>query len=308
MAGFRSVKEVCSTNDLGKVEYCFFRKVPPASAVTIAGQWFDYSTASGIPLPNYYASEPLKAAYIDAEKGLPIRDTVSPDKRYLRTISTMTGASGVTVTTSQNQHLILLDYLMYYPFFDLDAVAEVQSTIGTNTLTRYATAATGGHGVQMMMVSQAATAGSGSFTVTYTNSDGTPGRVTPTIYCPAAQPSGALVSANATALGVSPFLPLQGGDKGVRSVQSMTMIGANGGLGCIALVKPLQHTFVNEECRRASTTPVESQGDCFEIQRIRRQAGMPEIKEGAVLGFIGKTTAGTIASSQLIGYLDLVWG
>lgn len=302
MAGFRNIKEWVLSEDDGKVHYGMFRKFVPSGAITIAGQWFDYSTASSYPVANYYASAPKVAARIDSDSGIYV-PSVTPEKQFVRKLVVMSAAAGVTTTTSQNQILILMDYLLYYPFIDLDAVAEEQAMTNVTTLNRY----TDGNGVMMMMVSQSATAGGGSFTVTYTNSAGVAGRVTPVTYCVAAQPSGAIVNATGYAASTHPFIPLQEGDKGVRSVQSVTMVGANGGLGAIVLVKPLMWTYVREECRRATSSPVESNGDATEIERIRMQSGTAQIVDGAVLGFIGRTSAGTIASSVLVGTLETVW-
>lgn len=302
MAGFRNIREWVQSEEDGKSFFGMFRKFVPSGAVTIAGQWFDYSTASSYPPANYYASEPLVAARIAVSKGIYV-PSVSPERQFLRRLMCMSMAAGVTTATSQNQMLMLLDYLLYYPFFDLDAVAEEQTVDNTVALSRY----TDGKGVMMMMVSQSATAGGGSFTVNYTNQDGTPGRVTPTVYCVAAQPSGAIVNATQAAAGTHPFIPLQAGDTGVRSIQSVTMVGANGGLGCIVLVKPIQTTYIREECRRPTSSPAEDFGDATEIERIRMQSGAPRIFDGAVLGFIGRTSAGSIASSVLVGTLETVW-
>lgn len=303
MGGFRNIREWVQSEDDGKVHYGMFRKFVPSGAITIAGQWFDYSTASSIPVANYYASSPLVAAKIDIDKGIYVPTALSPEKQFLRKLTVMSAAAGVTVATSQNQILILMDYLLYYPFVDLDAVAEEQLMTNVAALDRYTT----GAGVQMMMVSQSATAGAGSFTVKYTNQAGVADRVTPTTYCVAAQPSGAIVNATGAATGTHPFIPLQEGDTGVRSVQSVTMIGANGGLGCIVLVKPLQWHYVREECRRPTSSPAEDFGDASEIERIRMQSGTVQIQDNAVLSFIGRTSAGTIASSVLVGMIETTW-
>lgn len=303
MAGFRNIREWVQSEDDGRCHYGMFRKFVPSGAITIAGQWFDYSTASSIPVANYYASAPLVAAKIEIDRGIYVPTGLSPERQFLRKLTVMSAAAGVTTTTSQNQMLILMDYLLYYPFIDLDAVAEEQTMTNVNVLDRY----TDGKGVMMMLVAQSATAGSGSFTVNYTNQDGTAGRVTPTTYCVAAQPSGALVNATGAATGVHPFIPLQEGDTGVRSIQSVTMVGANGGLGCLVLVKPLQWTYVREECRRPTSSPAEDFGDAAEVERIRMLSGTPQIQDGAVLGFIGRTSAGSIASSILVGMIETTW-
>lgn len=301
MAGFRNIREWVQSEDDGKSFIGMFRKQVPSGAITIAGQWFDYSTASSYPVANYYASSPLVAERIDVDRGIYVPN-VSPEKQFIRKLTCMSMAAGVTTATSQNQALILMDYLLYYPFIDLDAVAEEQLMTNVRTLDRY----TDGKGVMMMMVSQSATAGGGSFTVNYINQDGGES-VTPTTYCVAAQPSGALVNATGNAASAHPFIPLQAGDSGVRSVRSVTMAGANGGLGCIVLVKPLQWTYVREECRRPTSSPAEDFGDASEVERIRMLSGAPRIMDGAVLSFIGRTSAGSIASSVLVGMIETTW-
>lgn len=303
MPGFRNIKEwVESATDDGKCWTACFRKVPP-SAATIAGQWFDYSTATGIPVANFYATEPLVAATIDIAKGIYVPRSVSPEKQFLLRATLMSGAAAVTTTTSQNQLYLLMDYLLYYPFIDLDAAGDEQVLTNTVTLPRY----TDGKGVMMMMVSQAMTAGGGNFSVSYTNHEGTPGRTSGTAYCAASQPSGALVSSVSADAGISPFIPLQSGDLGVRSVQSVTVGVNNGGLAAIVLVRPLQFVYVREECRRPTSSPTQSYGDAAEVERIRMLSGTPQIKDGAVLAFIGRHAAGSVASQQLVGTLDTVW-
>lgn len=302
MPGFRGLKAwVDAATDNGKNWLACFRKVPP-SATTIAGQWFDYSTAAGFPVPNYYASTPGISATIEGAKGIWL-PTVAPERQYVRRMVTMTGAASVTGTTNQNQTYILLDYLLYYPFFDLDAAGDEQLCDNKVSLPRYST----GDGVKMMLVAQAPTIGGGNLTVRYTNQDGTQDRVTQVQYCAAAQPSGALVQSAHAAAGVQPFVTLQAGDTGVRSVQSLTVGVANGGLCAIVLVKPLMWAYNREECRRPTSSPTESYGDAAEIERIRSQAGAPQILDGAYLSFIGRGAAGSLASSQLVGTIETVW-
>lgn len=302
MAGFRGIRAWAdAATDDGKHWLACFRKVPP-SAATIAGQWFDYSTAAGYPVPNYYASSPGISATLEGAKGIYL-PTVAPAHQFIRRMVTMTGAASVTATTNQLQTYILLDYLLYYPFFDLDAAGEEQLCENTVALPRYSD----GEGVQLMLVSQAPTAGDGNLTLRYTNSQGVADRVTQTQYCAAAQPSGALVQAAGGAAGVQPFVTLQDGDTGVRSVQSLTVNVANGGLCAVVLVRPLMWIYNREECRRPTSSPTESYGDAAEIERIRSQAGSRRILDGAYLSFIGRGAAGSIASSQLVGILETVW-
>lgn len=297
--GFRNVAAWADSEADGRSWQSFFRKVPP-SAATIAGQWFDYSTAAGVPVPNYYASSPLVAQRLEANNGIfvPAQDT----DRWLKKATVMSAAAGVTSTTNQNQQLMLLDYLLYVPFIDLDAAGEEQVFDTAVGLDRY----TDGIGVQMMVVTQAPTAGGGSYQVKYIDDTDTE-RTTSLVYCPAAQPSGALCSAVANAAGISPFVPLNAGVKGVKRPVSMTVSVANGGLAAIVLVKPLQMSYAREECRRPTSSPTESYGQAAEIERIRQYAGSVKVEPGAFLGWIGKGVAGSLASAPLVGWLETFW-
>jgi hypothetical protein len=297
--GFSTVKAWAATEDAGRSWLSFFRKVP-ASTATITGQWFDYSTASGVPVPNYYASSPLVAARLDPTTGIYIPEQT--DARFLRRTITMSAASGVTATTNQNQPLMLLDYLLYYPFVDLDAAGEEQVMENPVALNRY----TDGIGVQMMLVAQAPTVGGGTYVVKYIGNDDVE-YTTATVYCPAAQPSGALVTSVAAAAGVQPFVPLNPNVRGVKRIVSVTVGVANGGLAAVVLVKPFQISYVREESRRPTSSPTESYGDATEIEQVRMLPGAGEIKAGAFLGWIGLGVAGTLASAPLVGTIESIW-
>lgn len=297
--GFRHVAAWADSEEDGRSWLSFFRKVP-ASAATIAGQWFDYSTAAGVPIPNYYASSPLIAQRLEAKEGIYIPEQNTA--RWLKRVIVMSAASSVTGTTNQNQQLMLLDYLLYVPFIDLDAAGEEQVFDTTIGLDRY----TDGVGVQMMVVTQAPTAGGGSYTIKYIDDTDTE-RTTSLVYCPAAQPSGALCTAVANAAGISPFVPLNAGVRGVKRPVSLTVNVANGGLAAIVLVKPIEMAYAREECRRPTSSPTESYGDAYELERIRQRAGSVRIAPNAFLGWIGRGVAGSLASAPLVGMIESFW-
>lgn len=302
MAGFRNLRAFADAVDSGQSWVSSFRKVP--AVTTIAGQWFDFSGAAGNPVPNYFASEPLVAATLEAEKGIYHGPNVSPARKYVHRLTTVHGAASATTTTGQNVEMILADYLIYYPFIDMDAAGEEQSFDNTVTLPRWAD----GAGVKMFLLAQATTLGGGRFTVSYTNSDGVAGRVSPNVFCAAAQPTGAVVNADVGAGGLVPFIPLQDGDKGVRSVQSITFSVANGGLGALVLTKPIMRHYQREESR-VSTGTVESFGSPAEFEAMRTATIVPpEIKDGAFLAMLGRTAAGSVSGGQYVGTLETVWG
>ena len=296
---FQTVKAWAKSEDDGRSWLSFFRKVP-ASTATIAGQWFDYSTASGVPIPNYYASSPLVAATLEAQNGIYVPEQNT--KRWLKKSVIMSAAASVTGTTNQNQPLMLLDYLLYYPFIDLNAAGEEQVFDNTVLLPRYQN----GIGVKVMVVAQAPTVGGGSFVVKYIGPDDAE-YTTEVIYCPAAQPSGALVTAVANAAGVSPFIPLNLNIQGVKRIVSVTVGVSNDGLAAFVLVQPFQMTYAREECRRPTSSPTESYGDASEVEQIRMRPGADEVKAGAFLGWIGKGVAGSLASAPLVGMIETFW-
>jgi hypothetical protein len=275
----------------GKTWISTFRKVP-ASTATIAGQWYDFAYASGNPIPNYYAAAPLESALLEPEKGIIVPAMVNGERQFLHRLTVMSAGS-----TSGLMPLCLLDYLLYYPFADMDAAGEDQAMTQVAALTRY----TDGIGVQMMIVAQSPTVGGGRFTVTYTDADDVQ-RTTISMFCAAAQPSGAIVSACLAAGGLTPFVPLVAGTKGVKRVDSVNFSVANGGLCAIVLVKPIEWTAVLESCAVAGV------GAAVEKEALRLRGGMAEIKSGAFLGLIGQGTAGSLASAPLVGTIETVWG
>lgn len=290
MSGFANVRALTASFDEGRTWMSTFRKVPAGTA-TIQGQWYDYGYASGNPIPNYYAAAPLEAATLEASKGIIVPTMAANESLFLHRLTVM--SSGATASL---QPLMLLDYLLYYPFVDMDAAGEEQAMVQTQSLPRY----TDGVGVQMIMVAQSPTVGGGRFTINYTGSDDVD-YTSGSLYCAAAQPSGALVSASAGAAGVIPFVALQPGVRGVKKVNWVNFSVANGGLVAVVLVKPIEHTQALESVSVAGV------GAAVEKEAMRGRGGMSKIESGAFLGLIGQGTAGSLASSPLVGLLETVW-
>lgn len=287
---FKNFRALGQAFDAGKYWISSFRKVP-ASTATVTGQWYDYSYASGNPIPNYYAASPLVAATLEPDKGIIVPRMSAGSHQYLHRLSVM--SNGATAST---QPIYLLDYLLYYPFVDMDAAGEEQAVVNSVTLPRY----TDGIGVQMMVVAQSPTVGGGRFTINYTGTDDV-AYTTGSMFCGAAQPSGAIVSAVTATSGLTPFVPLNAGVKGVKSVNWANFSVANGGLCAIVLVRPLETTIALE------STSVAGIGSAVEKEALRLRGGIVEIKDGAFLGLLGQGVAGSLASSPLVGTIETVW-
>lgn len=299
--GFSSVSEFAAADESGQVWVSGFRKAV-ASAATTTRAWVDMTYFAGSPPANFYASTPLTAAVIEADKGIYTGGNVSPATKHIKNVMLMSAASSATGTTNGRQEVAVCDYLLYYPFIDTDAIGEEQFLDNTVTLPRYAT--TGG---QVVAVGQSAASTIGQFTFKYTNQDGTAGRVSQNNRTFAVAGGGQVVAASGAGASYNPFCYLQAGDTAVRSIESVTFTAAGGGLMALVIVKPLIKTVVSQECRRTTTGNLESYGACTELASIIHQAGAPRIQDGAVIGMFASGYAGSLASSILAGTLEVVW-
>ena len=159
----------------------------------------------------------------------------------------------------------------------------------------------------MVAVAQSAASTIGQFTFSYTNQDGVAGRVSQNNFTFAVAGGGQVVGASGAGASYNPFCYLQAGDSGVRSIESVTMSAAGGGLMCLVIVKPLLKSIVSQESRRTTTGNLESYGACTELASVIHQAGAPRVIDGAVLGLLASGYAGSLASSILAGALEVIW-
>lgn len=288
MAGFANTLElVDALTDDGQSWIGSFRKVP--SQATTAGVWADLSMAAGKPAPQYYAASPLESAVLDGSRGLDHGRDVAPMRKFLASSLVMGASAGVNTATS----FMFADLLMYYPFIDTDSLDE-QDLVQTVTLPRYST----GEGVQMMLVALAPYVAGGSITVNYTNHEGVAGRSTGLVALNSAGAIANLMSGGSVTGGRGPFLPLQSGDRGVRSVESVVCTAPNAGLAALVLVKPLATTQLSDASLQS----------CAEKDHLLEGGMMmPRIEDGAYLSLLAQTGA-TIAAQQIMGTITTVWG
>jgi hypothetical protein len=297
MSGLANISEYAGTDDLGQTWITQFRKAVTSTA-TITSNYLDYTYFSGSPLANFYASTPLESAYIDATRGIYL-PSVSPARQFLKNITVVTSAASATSATSDRQKFSLCDYLMYYPFIDTDST-DLQDMTQTVSLPRY-------DGGQVIAIAQAASSAIGQFTFSYTNQDGVSGRTSPNIFTQIVAGGGQSLAANISGGGFHPYLPLQSGDSSVKSIESVTFTAVGGGLMALVIVKPLLTFLVSASARRTTSGNLESYGAASEVISLIHKAGAPEIKDGAILGFISKGTSGSLASSILVGFIETLW-
>lgn len=283
------LNDVINACNGGRTRTYSWRKTP--SQATTAGLWFDLSMSPGNPPPKYWFDAPALIAKTISQSqdgGLFHGSNTSPQTQRLRTITTR--ASAVTALPLT---FYVCDYLLYYPVVD-DSVLEPQVMDNTVTLPRY----TDGKGVMAVAISVAGRTGGQSFYFTYTNSDGVAGRTSATVVQNSASTLGTVVtSAQATAGGLgsgNPFIGLQSGDSGIRSIDSVVMLGGDVGLFTLVLVKPLAQTAIKE-----ITAPYEKD---FLIQ----DGILPDVYDDAYLGMLC-LPQGSLAATVLMGDLQVIW-
>jgi len=271
----------------------YFRTTTPL--VGVAGRWADLSVGAGLPTYNPYAGTSLAAtalSNINGNRAVYTGPIPAPGQtKHLHTLTVDTTGASVPSTT------LLCDYLLYYPFIDLETT-DIQVLDNTQSLPRYQT----GEGVQCFVVTQVPTAGANInalCTVTYTNAAGVSGRTT-TFALLGSPVIGALLNAGSDAVATtvvqaSPFIPLAPGDTGIRSIQSVSIDAAIGGLAAFVLVYTI------------ASIPQFTQVTQVEKTFFSRTGRAPQIEDSAFLHFLrnaGATTApGTFRSS-----LTFVWG
>ena len=283
---FRGIKDVIDAEINGQVRQYGWRKTP--SQTTTAATWFDLSMSPGNPPPKYWFDAPpgiAKAVYQSTDGGLYHGANASPSTKYLRRFTALTATA-----TALPLSIILCDYLLYYPSMD-DSTTDPQVMDNTVTLPRY----TDGAGVQMIVVSVAGRTGGANFTISYTNSEGVSGRTSQLVSQNSSAAIGTIVSSwSAFPFSANPFMGLQSGDTGVRSVQSVTMGATDVGLFSIILVKPIATTLI-----RGIDAPVEKD---FLIQSEQ----LPVIQDNAYLSMLC-LPQGTLAATALIGDMKVTW-
>jgi len=281
-----NVRAMIDSEIEGRMRQYAWRKTP--SQVTSLGIWFDLSMSPGMPVPKYWFDAPPAIAKVISQStdgGVYHGANVSPQTKYIRQLTTR-----ASVVTALPMTMILCDYLMYYPSID-DSVIEAQLLDNTTTIPRY----TDGAGVQVIAVTVAGRTGGQSFTFNYTNSEGATGRISQVMVQNAFSAIGTIaISDRATLDSYGPFCGLQDGDSGVRSIESVTMNGADVGLFTLILVKPLAQTAIKE-----ITAP-------YEKDFFLAAGNLPEVKDDAYLSFLCVPN-GSLSATVLMGDLKVIW-
>jgi hypothetical protein len=223
---------------------------------------------------------------------IPHGGDVSTDVKHILNASVYSGSA-----TSAPAVWMLIDQLACYTIFPATTVGS-QSFTGQAAWPRYAD----GKGVQAYLATQIV-AGAGTPTVQlgYTNTVPTSGRLTPGV--PAlptlvATSTQASIPYSGTGAGkYGPFLPLQGGDQGIKQVDTINF-SATMTSGCVVLVI----------CKPLLVIPITTVGVAGERDLVNQIPSMPRIYDGACLQWIYMAGAAIPQNSSYQGHLDFAWG
>lgn len=283
----RNIRDLVDAENDGAYWFSTWRKQP--TQATSAGIWFDLSMSPGNPVPNYYAASPNVSIALaqSTDGGIPHGGAAAPLVKHLKQFTAMTVSSAIVPL-----NLILADYLLFYPFVDM-SVTDEQFMVNTVPLPR----SQSGVGVQIMAVEVAGQSGVGNprFMLNYTNSEGVSGRMTGTVSCNTQVVNGTVITSSpATAFSAGPFIPLAPGDKGVRSIESITFATGDVGLIALVLVKPLySHNVCTIDAPMERLTVLDT-------------AALPIIEDDAYLNLIGNCQ-GSFSGAPLHGTITTIW-
>jgi len=192
----------------------------------VSGVWYSAFRIAGLPPTISPSNIPGGSVMNRASAGaIPLLNPTNTDVKYLLTL-------GVSVPSISGFSAILLVDLLVAAA-NINANTTSAQTVNTAALTRH----TSGEGVMMILcVTTALGATASNITISYTNQTGTSGRSTGAI----AMTASAAVNRLQPVVALAPFIPLQAGDIGVRSVETVTFSAAMGaGVLDIYLFKPL---------------------------------------------------------------------
>lgn len=296
--GFSSMDDIVSkvSTDGQFLRIDWNKNFLPTTAA-VAGEWHCLVKGTGNPATGSIYNSGTNLAFQAASEtltnagGIPHGGNVSTATKHILNASAFTAAA-----TTAPCILMLVDLLGWYRVTSV-TTTTAQNTDNTVTLPRY----TSGAGVQAFMWNTNTTAlgaATPNLSLGYTNSAGTAGQATPTTL-----PIGKTAAANGlilysgTGLGkFGPFMPLQSGDAGIRSVQTIqNSTSYVSGEYAVGLCKPLL------------TLPITTLGVAAERDLVNQLPSMPQIVDGACLVWLMYSGAATPVNSSIYGHLDIGW-
>lgn len=295
MAGFTSQDNLISAVTVdGKFYRADWQKSTFATTAHTAGMWYSLFRGGGNPPADAILGTGTNLAFqalTDATTnatGIQHGGAVGGFKVLLN------AAAQTAAATTAPCVLMLVDLLGFYPVTSVTTTGA-QTLNNTVTLPRY----TDGAGVQAFITpSTVMGAATPSISIGYTNSASTVGRATPATL-PIGNTAAAVTSVVYSGTGAGkfgPFIPLQAGDAGIKSVQSISL-SASYVSGVLNLVL----------CRPLMTLPITTLGVTAERDLINQLNSGPRVYDGACLAWLMLAGAATPVAAPLSGHLEFGW-
>ena len=295
MAGFTSQDNLISAVTVeGKFYRADWQKSTFATTAHTAGMWYSLFRGGGNPPADAILGTGTNLAFqalTDATTnatGIQHGGAVGGFKVLLN------AAAQTAAATTAPCVLMLVDLLGFYPVTSVTTTG-VQTLNNTVTLPRY----TDGAGVQAFITpSTVMGAATPSISIGYTNSASTVGCATPATL-PIGNTAAAVTSVVYSGTGAGkfgPFIPLQAGDAGIKSVQSISL-SASYVSGVLNLVL----------CRPLLTLPITTLGVTAERDLINQLNSGPRVYDGACLAWLMLAGAATPVAAPLSGHLEFGW-
>ena len=295
MAGFTSQDNLISAVTVdGKFYRADWQKSTFTTTAHTAGMWYSLFRGGGNPPADAILGTGTNLAFqalTDATTnatGIQHGGAVGGFKVLLN------AAAQTAAATTAPCVLMLVDLLGFYPVTSVTTTGA-QTLNNTVTLPRY----TDGAGVQAFITpSTVMGAATPSISIGYTNSASTVGRATPATL-PIGNTAAAVTSVVYSGTGAGkfgPFIPLQAGDAGIKSVQSISL-SASYVSGVLNLVL----------CRPLLTLPITTLGVTAERDLINQLNSGPRVYDGACLAWLMLAGAATPVATPLSGHLEFGW-
>lgn len=236
---------------------------------------------------------------------------------YTNDFNTFSRVRFTTTTTLPTGLSLATDYWIVRVSATTCRVAASLADAIAGTVIAFTDAGTGTHTMTMQMrydfgvgceaffvVQTAPTLGGPNLTASsYTNTAGTAGRAfqgTPSMGAAADAYAGRVLHSGNASGRYGPFLPKQGGDTGIRSIESFTWSGGTAytGTGVVALCV----------ARPLLDIPVAVTGLFSERDLVNQLPSMPRVLDGACLVWMLFGTGATTNLSPINGALDFGWG
>ena len=295
MSGFTSQDSIINALTVdGKGYRSDWQKSTFATTAHTAGLWYSLFRGGGNPAADTIMGTGTNLAFqalTDATTnatGIQHGGNVT-DYKVLLNAAAQTAAGTVAPCV-----LMLVDLLGFY---NITTVTTTGAQVLNNTVTlpRY----TDGAGVQAFITPTTVMgAGVPNISLGYTNSAAVGSRATPATL-PIGNTAAAVTSIVYSGTGngkYGPFMPLQAGDSGIRSVQTINLSASYvSGVLNLVLCKPLV------------TLPITTLGVTAERDLVNQFASMPKIYNGACLAWLMLAGAATPVASPLSGHLEFGW-